>query len=204
MARRKQFDRGLNKLMRRRTAWLRSAIGRKLPGRAQSFTKAIVQPEIRRLTQIARKILTDQRARNEFSKGVHGRKRQWRVKGKGHGITSKQQNFRRWYAQNIRNLNCVYVFWAGYRCKYVGRTLKGKGRPAGHFVKYWFRSVTRVDVYPVWKPTMVPMLECLAMDMFDPSENKNSSAKRKYAKKCPVCSTEKQIKNELKRIFRLR
>jgi hypothetical protein len=203
MARQKQFERALNKLMRRRTAWLSSAIGRKRPGPLPLFNKATVQPQIRRLSQIARKILTDKRARKEFSRGVHG-KRQWRVKGKGYGVDAKRQSFKHWYDQKIGNLNCVYIFWAGRKCRYVGRTLKGKGRPLYHFEKYWFRSVTRVDVYPVWKPTMVPMLECLAMDMFDPSKNKNSAAKHKYAKKCPVCATENQIKNELKRIFRLR
>ena len=202
MARKKEFERALQKLMHRRTAWLRSAVGQRQRGFPLSFTRATVEPEILSLTRIARKILTDQQARKEFSQGVNGRKRQWHVRG--HGIKVKRREFMDWYDKKIGHLNCIYVFWSGRQCKYVGRTLGGKGRPAGHFEKYWFRSVTRVDVYKAWKPSLIPMLECLAMDMFDPSHNRNRAAKRKYAKRCPVCSTEKAIKTELKRIFRLR
>ena len=124
--------------------------------------------------------------------------------GKGFGRRAKKAAFRRWYDKRVRSKNCVYVFWSNRKCVYVGRTLRGKGRPSGSFEKYWFSWVTRIDVYSVASPSVVPKAECLAIDLFDPSQNINSSSKPKYSKRCPICSTEKRISAELRRVFPLR
>jgi len=203
MALAKQFENDLTKLFRRRTAWLSGAIGKRRSGPVPSFSKRKVGNELARLRLTARQILIKQRGRKEFESLV--KKRQWRVSsGKGFGRRAKKIAFCLWYDKFVKSNNCVYVFWSGRKCMYVGRTLRGKGRPSGAFDKYWFSRVTRIDVYSVASPAVVPKAECLAIDLFDPSRNIYSSAKPKFARKCPICSTEKKILAELKRIFPLR
>jgi hypothetical protein len=201
MALKKQFDQRLKRLMQRRTAVINLLIGHKRRGPIPRFRKDKVEPEIDRLSEIAKNILTKQLARKEFSAAVE-KKHTWRVKG--HGRPAKQKLFKQWYDKTIGKLNCVYIFWDRSTCIYVGRTGKGKHRPAGSFTQHWFNLVTRVDVYEVWKPRMLPMLECLACDIFNPSRNRIVVARKKYVTKCPICSSVKLIKSELQQIFRLR
>jgi hypothetical protein len=157
-----------------------------------------------KLGELAVEILVKRRARMEF-RGAYAAKRQWQVKrGKGQGVGAKQENFKRWYEKDVGNKNCVYVFWAKRRCVYVGRTLRGHGRPAGWFDRVWFQPVTRIDIYSVRTPTQVPKAECLATHMFDPAENKNWPSIGKYTKKCPICEATREIDHELNSIFRLR
>lgn len=201
MALAKDFERGMDKLFRRRTGWLHRAIGKKQPGAPPKFTKAKVRPLLERVTQIARSILIQKRGRREFLRSVES-KRQWRVKG--FGVEAKKAEFKGWYDREIDGKNCVYLFWSNKGCQYVGRTLHGKGRPVSSFEKFWFRSTTRIDIYTVRVAGLVSKAECLAIDRFNPRHNKNSAARPKYAKKCPVCSTTKKIRQDLKGLFRLR
>lgn len=97
--------------------------------------------------------------------------------------------------------NCVYVFWSGRKCEYVGRALRGKGRPFNSFEKYWFTSVTRVDIYSVATPTVVPKAECFAIHIFEPRRNAISSSRPKFSKRCPICATDRQLRRELNAIF---
>lgn len=199
-----QFDRDLRKLFTRRTSWLYAAIGKKRPGPAPAFAKKIVKPAIESLTTTARQILLKKRARKEFQASILA-KRQWQTKkNKGHGRAAKKASFRRWYGRNIHGQNCIYVFWSGRRCEYVGRTVRGHGRPSSSFDKYWFSAVTRIDIYSVAGPSVVAKAECLAIDLFDPRRNIYSSSRPKFSKRCPICSAEKEIRRELKRVFPLR
>lgn len=199
-----RFDREVSKLFKRRIAWLGNAIGKKRPGPAPAFTKSKVKPILERLGATARQILLKERGKREFEASYIS-KRQWQVTlNKGRGWRKKKAAFRDWYDRRIDSENCVYVFWSARRCKYVGRTLRGKGRPSSSFDKVWFPSVTRIDVYSVRSPAVVPRSECLAIDVFDPSENIYSSSRPKFSRKCPVCSAEKEIRRELKRVFPFR
>lgn len=199
-----KFERELEKLFQHRTSWLRKAVGKKSPGRPHVFNRRKVEPKLRELGELAADILVRRRARKEFRRVVDGT-RQWHVKrGKGWGIDARKTTFKRWYEKRIGNKNCVYAFWSGRESVYVGRTLNGKGRPAGWFDRVWFRPVTRIDIYSVGGKSEVPKVECLAAHLFNPTVNKNSPSKRKYAKKCPICSAKKEINRELKSIFRLR
>jgi hypothetical protein len=96
------------------------------------------------------------------------------------------------------------VFWSDRNCEYVGRTLRGKGRPSSSFDKFWFNGVTRIDIYSVASPAVVPKAECLAIDVFNPRRNVYSSSHPKFSRKCPICSAEKEIKRELRAIFPFR
>lgn len=199
-----QFIKGLRKLFDRRTARLRAVIGKKKSGPLPAFTKKKVNPQLEHLKDVARQILLKNRRRKEFKDSVVSRK-QWRInKSKGWGRPEKKRNFRRWYEREIRSHNCVYIFWSGPKCEYVGRTVRGKGRPTSAFDKYWFNGVTRIDIYSIKSPAIVPKAECLAIDVFDPRRNINSSSRPKYSRKCPICSSERTIRRELKRIFSFR
>lgn len=198
-----EFSRQLKDLFERRTAWLHSAIGKKRKGPAPAFTKKKVKSALNELALTARKIFVKQHVRTEFNRAVIN-KRQWHLRNKGWGVTAKKLSFKRWYAKNIHGHNCVYVFWSDRKCQYVGRTLRGKGRPADSFDKFWFSSVTRIDIYSVKSPTLVPKAECLAIHLFAPRRNRISSARPRYAKRCPICAEEKDIRRELSSIFPLR
>lgn len=204
MALTKKFERELQKLFERRTSWLRKAIGKKRPGRPHEFNRKKVEPKLHELGELAAEILVQRRGRKEFSRSYDG-KRQWHVKkGKGHGIDAKQRRFKRWYEKHIGSKSCVYAFWSRKRCVYVGRTLRGKGRPAGWFDRVWFQPVTRIDIYSVPRRSEVPKTECLGVHLFDPSENTNWPSIGKYTKKCPICEATREIDRELESIFRLR
>ena len=204
MALTKTFDRKLKSLFDRRTAWLRTAIGKKRPGRPHEFTKKKVGPKLDELENIAAEILVGRRARKEFRRSIDGM-RQWHVKrGKGHGFRAKKESFGDWYDKKIGHKNCVYVFWAKKDCVYAGRTLRGKSRPVEWFDRYWFSRVTRIDIHTVRRQSEVPKVECLAVHLFDPTENTNWPSLEKYTKKCPICKATKAIDAELKSIFRLR
>ena len=199
-----KFEKELKKLFLRRTSWLRKAIGKIRPGRPHVFNRKKVEPKVYELGELAADILVRRRARKEF-RSVVGGKRQWHVKrGKGYGVQAKTKKFKAWYDKHIGNKNCTYVFWAGKECVYVGRTIRGKGRPAGWFDRVWFQPVRRIDIYSVLRRSEVPKAECLAMHMFDPTENKNWPSIGRYTKKCPICRATKEIDHELKNIFRLR
>jgi len=100
-------------------------------------------------------------------------KKQWHVKkGKGRGVDEKRQAFKDWSKKHIPYKNYVYIFWANKKCNYIGRTLKGKDRPQGHFEKHWFGNVTRIDIYAANAAREIPKLECLATHRFKPSRSK--------------------------------
>ena len=199
-----KFERELQKLFHRRTSWLRKAIGTNRPGKPHIFNRRKVAPKLWELGELASEILVRRRARRQFRQSVDG-KRQWHIKrGKGFGIDAKRTKFKQWYEKYIGNKNCVYVFWSGRKCVYVGRTLHGKGRPAGWFDRVWFQPVTRIDIYSVPRRSEVPKAECLAVHLFDPTENKNWPSINRYTKKCSICKATKEIDRELESIFRLR
>lgn len=199
-----QFEQELALLFYRRTAWLRSAIGTNRPGRPHEFTRRKVYPKLDELGEIATKIITSKRAKKEFRKLI-GDKRQWQTKrGKGWDRYAKKESFKRWYERHIGSKNCVYVFWSGRTCEYVGRTVRGHGRPLTWFTVFWFHRVTRIDIYTILRKSEVGKAECLAIHIFDPRQNQNWPSRQKYTKKCPICEATKEIDDELKAIFRLR
>ena len=199
-----QFERKLDNLFYRRTGWLRKAIGSRHPGRPHKITGKKFEPKLEELGEIAATIISRRRARKEFRKVVSV-KRQWHVKrGKGWGRYAKKESFSRWYERHVGGENCVYVFWSGKTCEYVGRTIRGKGRPVGWFTVFWFHRVTRIDIYTIERRSEVGRAECLAIHLFDPKQNQNRPSMHKYTKKCPICKTTKKIDAELKSIFRLR
>lgn len=204
MALSKEFQRRLEKLFRRHSETIRQLAGLTKPGRAARLDRGKLRREEEKLVAIAKKLLMKKAGKKEFERAISGTRR-WHPKmGKGWGRDAKKKSFKKWYKGKIVSKNCVYSFWNGKRCIYVGRTLKGKGRPAAHFEKWWFGPVTRINIHVVPRPRDVPMAECLAIDAYEPSQNRQASSKRKYTAKCPVCTGARDIRRETRRLFPLR
>ena len=195
-----QFDQELDKLYQSRTAVLRHLV-RKPSGRSLSFSQAKRRKAEESLKGIYSRARGPSAFRQHFrSGGVQ--KKQWHPKrGKGWGTDDRKRNFKIWYGDNIRDNNCIYIFWAGKRCMYVGRTVRGRGRPQQHFEKGWFARVTRIDIYATGSPSEIPRLECIAIHNFDPIKNKRKASKAKWTKKCTICKGLKTIERELQQIF---
>jgi hypothetical protein len=201
---RTQFERELERALRLRAASIRrSVLGG--TGSAPRITRARARKEIDKLERLAREIFIRKYSVKEFNTCITTR-RSWHPKTprKGWGVAAKKQNFREWYEREVDSPNCVYAFWANKRCEYIGRTIRGRGRPSAHLEKFWFSRVTRIDIYVVRRASEVPKVECLAIDRWEPRRNRVRSAQQQYARKCPVCSRSREVKKELMKLFRLR
>ena len=199
-----EFDKRLWRLFEDRTAGLKKAILQGHSGRLPVISRRKVSHSIEKLQRLASDCIVDRMAKKEFDKVVD-KKKQWHsTKNKGWGWRARRDNFDDWFERHIPYPNCIYVFWQGRKCRYVGRTVRGKGRPREHFAKRWCAHVTRVDIYSTSSASQVPKLECLGIHRFEPTENGPRASIPKWAKKCPVCKVHKLIRKEIRLIFRLR
>lgn len=198
------FRQELDKLFKRRTHWLRTSIEGSRPGAPLSLSRGHVKNSIATLQQLASDALADDLARQDFEVGVRER-RSWHCKrGKGRGVDRKRTAFNSWFDNKLGTGVYVYVFWRGRRCVYVGKTRQSGRRISSHFEKHWFASITRVDVYRASGRRVLPALECLAIHRFQPARNKFRAERRKWTRKCALCTLHRQIDQELSEIFRLR
>lgn len=155
----REFETGLDTLFRQYTEGLRRDAGKRSRGRVTKFDRRKLRSRIERLVQIATEVELKGDGRKCFA-GTSSEKRQWHAKrGKGWGLDAKKKTFRDWYDENVYGRNCIYIFWAKRKCVYVGRTGAGGRRPHAHFEKYWFRSVTRIDIYIINGKRQLPMAE---------------------------------------------
>lgn len=197
-----QFNKVLEKLWRRRVVWLHAAISGRKPGPPLTFDGPRRNMAIKKLQKIASKALTRKLAKREFEKAVGNG---MRFK-KGHGVDAKKENFDDWRRRKVpEDRGKVYVFFAKqkHKCLYVGRTTGRGGRPKGQFKRDWFRKATRIVVYSARDKKSLPRLECLAIHLFDPRENKIRASRKRWTSKCPLCKIHKGIRTELRQIFSL-
>lgn len=204
MAHSAEFRRELNALFERRTYWLLKTVETPSPGSPPSLSRKNVRKTVSRLQEIASAALAHRWARARFKEAVEQKRRWHPKKGKGRGFEAKRSAFKAWYLREIGRANCIYVFWNGRSCVYVGKTTKGAGRITSHFEKTWFQPVSRVDVYRTKGRRNLPALECLAIHRFRPRRNKFRAEERRWTTKCPLCRVHRQIDAELSQIFRLR
>ena len=202
MAHQKTFNLGLDRLYRKRTGWLRTVLTLANPGPVPTLNKKQRERSIKVLQSVASNALARKLAKKEFKHSIENKKT-WRTKGRGQ--EAKRSEFRAWARRKIsRKSGKVYVFWRDNTCRYVGRT-QGRGtRPSQHFRKSWFNGTTRVDVYMTPRRADIPKLECLAVHRFLPSQNLVKASKEKWTPNCPLCALNKNIKRELRRIYRFR
>jgi hypothetical protein len=199
-----KFHRELDGLFERRTSWLRKVVDRGIKTKPMVFDRKRRRRVFKQLKSLATDCLARDLAKREF-KATIDKKKQWQcTQNKGWNRKDKRKNFDAWFDKNIPYKNCIYIFWKGRKAEYVGRTLKGKGRPQNHFSKFWFNGTSRIDIYSTSQASQTPKLECLAIHRFKPRQNGTKASIPKWAKKCPVCKTHKLVETELKDIFALR
>ena len=199
-----EFDSKLRRLFDDRTHWMKSLVRKKSPGAAPKFSRQKVNKGIESLQAISTEILLRSRLVPKPSE-LFDQKKQWHPKrNKGWGVRKKKSTFKKWYEANVDSPNCVYSFWNGRKCLYLGRTLGGKGRPSSHFEKAWFSKATRIDIWAIRDKRKVPMVECIATHRFDPTYSHIKPSNRKWTSKCPICEVHRNIRDELRQIFRLR
>lgn len=199
-----EFNRLLDELFLKRTHWIRTAVRSSPQGRPPVLNRRGITKAIERLQDLASECLAEDYAWSEFDRLVE-EKRQWHVTtSKGWGRDAKKKSFNLWFDRTIRFQNCIYIFWSNSTCLYVGRTMRGKGRPQSHFNTHWLSKTTRIDIYSTSSGNEVPKLECLAIHRFDPVYNKRRASKKMWAKTCPVCDVHEMIDDELRGIFYLK
>jgi hypothetical protein len=202
MSHQTKFNRRLDRLYRRRTAWLRTTLTKANPGPVPTLNKKRRERAIKRLQGIASEALANRMAKREFERSV-ARQKTWMTKG--WGADKKRHEFRAWAKTKIDGASGkVYVFWHKNKCLYVGRTGGLGSRPSQHFRRSWFKGTTRIVVYMAPRKRDIPRLECLAVHRFLPVRNKVKAAKEKWTPRCPLCRLHRIIKTELRTIFRFR
>lgn len=199
-----QFDRKLSELVRRRTEWISRLLGNASQGRPVEFSRQKIRPIIWELESLARKAFIRRYAREQIEGATRFRRRWHPKKGKGRTRDKKWYAFLKWFDTRVAWKDCVYVYWAGDCCQYVGRTEVGRYRPATRIYKPWFSKTTQVDILAIRQRRLIPLVECLAIDWYKPIYNKIAAADRKYASKCPVCKRARWIRWDLEDLFRLR
>lgn len=199
-----EFDRLLNKLFVKRTRWIRTAVRSSPQGRPPTLNRGVITEMIEQLQDLASESMAEKHAQLEFDRLVEERRRWHSTTKKGRGRDAKRKSFSMWFDKTIHFHNCIYIFWSNSTCLYVGRTLRGKGRPQSHFDTHWFSRTTRIDIYSTSLSSVVPKLECLAIHRFNPIRNKRRASKKMWAKACPVCDVHEMIDDELRSIFYLK
>lgn len=199
----RRFDRELYDLFEYRTHWLKSLIRKRRPGASPQFNREKVDKTIKELQHLGAQALQSSELLTPLDQ-FYDVKKQWHPKkGKGHGVRAKEKAFGQWYAQQISYKNCVYVFWKGRSCLYVGRTMNGKGRPSAHFSKHWFSKATRIDIFGSSIKRRVPAFECRMTHKYEPTYSRIRPGHRKGYTRCEICDVHKSIRNEVKFIFAL-
>jgi hypothetical protein len=198
-----KFRRALNALFDRRTHWLRKAVEAPRRGRAPELSRAHVMGTIEALQDLTTSARAKRYWREELRRSLEER-RSWHAKrGKGRGPRAKKEAFNAWYRESLPPGPCVYVFWIGRKCEYVGKAGGGGARPQAHFMKYWFQYVTRIDIYVLRGRRALPVLECLAIHHFGPRQNMVKAERRAHARKCKLCLAHSMIRSEVGTLFRL-
>jgi hypothetical protein len=198
MSHAKAFDRKLDELWHRRTATIRAHVRRR-PGVQKALTKKNREDAIEGLCQLAEQVICRRDAKKELDSIV---RRSRRTVVRGRGIASRFLNIKTWARKHLKG-PIIYSFWRGNRCLYVG---KGKSwRRLGAYQKsVYLRDASTLRVKMVRSVSYLPKAECLCTHLFDPRDNRVKAAAKTYSKKCPICRATKQIRDEIRDLFRMR
>lgn len=202
MGYKKDYITELNRLFYKRTLWLREIVGIRRQGRPKKFNRRVVLKSIRKLNDI----ITHLNAGRYFRDVIYDRSdRPINYHIRGRGWEDQKYNFMRWFDNRINHRNVIYIFWKDRKnCLYVGRTGRGGTRPSNHFGTYKTYGVKRVTIYKINGGRYLPMVECLAIHLFKPKHNRNKPTVPKWSQKCPVHEDHRDVREEIKAIFRIK
>lgn len=195
------FSRELNALFKKRTQRLRAEVAKARPGRPPVFRPSDINKGLNKLLKHTETWLLNSGSIDSML-DLYDHKKQWHARGTR--LAARRKSFLAWFSKNVPHMNCVYIFWAGKKCRYVGRTRNGKSRPQNHFRKKWFAGVTKIVILSSKGGRDAPKLECLAWHRYKPAENRIRPSRRKWHSKCQICEAQKRVRGEVRSIFRLR
>ena len=198
MALRKQFERRLSILLHRRTDRLLGLIKLKR-GRKKDFTKRHREDGILELQELAAKILRKESVGRLLAEITSGRRRTMLA---GHGLEEKFRRMCVW-AEGSLHGPIIYSFWQGKRCVYVGKGSSWR-RLRSYRRDVLLQQATSLRVRMISGKSNLAKAECMSIHMYQPTQNVNRSSKPKYSKKCPLCQTNRQIRDELRSLFKMR
>lgn len=193
-----EFERRLDALWFRRTAALRSLVNKR-PGRRSDLSKPLREKAIADLQDLATEILCRGLAKREMGKLTRYRRRRHLV---GRGLKARYERIVSWAEQHLDG-PIIYSFWRGRRCLYVGKAT------TWHRLKSYRKSVyllqaSTLKVHAIQGGSQLSKAECLATHLFSPRDNAVKAARKKWSKLCPVCAVCRQIRGELRALFRMR
>ena len=198
MALRKTFERTLTTLLHRRTDRLVGLIKPKR-GPRKDFTKRHREDGIAELQNLAEQILRKDVVPGRLKAITAGTRRT--MLG-GRGIEERFKRMCVWAEQNLHG-PIIYSFWRGKRCLYVGKGGSWR-RLRAYRRDILLQQATSLRVRMVSGKSHVAMAECMSIHMHDPKHNINQSSKPKYSKRCPICKTNREIRDELRALFRMK
>ena len=121
---------------------------------------------------------------------------------KGYGIQDRFERMWTWVERKLSG-PIVYAFWRGDRCLYVG-----KGNTPDRLWSYkrsiFLKEAKFLEVWEVCTRSALPKAECLATHLFEPKHNDVMPARKKWSKKCPICSKMRKIKREIRSLFKMK
>lgn len=194
----KQFERKLDELWRRRIANIHSLVRRRC-GRRKTFSRKHREHGIRQLQQMATIILSREGARDELAE-ITVFRRQRRVRGRG--LSERYQRLIDWADEHLTG-PIIYSFWRGKRCLYVGKGTSWH-RLKSYRKSVYLKEATNLKVRGIRSRSVLAKAECLATHLFHPRDNAVKAARGKWSKSCPICSTHKMIRTELRALFSLK
>jgi hypothetical protein len=193
-----EFLRLLDRAMKRRTDAMRRLV---IPtkGAPKKMNKRVRDSLRADLLDSASQLLVREKARKEFQRLATPRQLRFIA---GHGIRKRFDNLYSWARENLHG-PVIYSFWKGSRCLYVG---KGKSyrRLSAYKGHHYLTVADSLKVWQVRSKNKVPSAECLAVHLFRPRFNENKPAKVKWGKKCPVCRSHDELKEDLDSLLRLK
>jgi hypothetical protein len=198
MALRKTFERKLSTLLHRRTERLVGLIKPKR-GPRKDFTKRHREEGIAELQKLAEQILRKEVVPGRLKAITAGARRT--MLG-GRGLEERFKRMCAWAEQHLHG-PIIYSFWRGKRCLYVGKGGSWR-RLRAYRRDILLQQATSLRVRMVAGKSHVAMAECMSIHMHDPKHNINQSSKPKYSKRCPICKTNREIRDELRALFRMK
>jgi len=198
MAFRKTFERKLSTLLHRRIDPLVRLIKPKR-GPQKVFTKRHREDGIAELQELAEQILRKAVVPGRLKEITSGSRR---TMLRGRGIDDRFKQMCAWAEQSLRG-PIIYSFWRGKRCLYVGKG--GSWRRLRSYRRHiLLQEATSLRVRMVAGKSHVAMAECMSIHLHNPKHNINQSSKPKYSKRCPICKTNREIRDELRSLFRMK
>lgn len=210
MALKNEFKAKLGELWDRATQKLLGELDLNSPGPRKKFNKRYINRGILELENLSTKMVPGG-VKRAFEKITE--QPCWNIIKKGEARKKKDKKGRKRvpivsWAKKVapKPSPVIYSFWNKHKCFYVGRTQNFPGRlerhrDSGKRSRY-LAIGNRIKVFTISTKAELPKAECLAMSLFEPSDNEKIASKKRYSRKCPHCRLHKVIRQELRSIFR--